>query len=147
MISAARWPWVSRRAFDERGERIAALALEKNVVEARLTKELARSEHLMHTLIDMKVSGGSVGRAALAGAGAPRLTQPTRSAVDQAIDENKYASSSPALRRFQQRWAKKQLDNGTMTEAEILDRLRSWSAVGDSDDDDDDDDDDEVIAV
>jgi hypothetical protein len=97
--------------------------------------ERRRSEHLLDTVLDMKASGASV--AARVNPNGPRLVRPTRSAVDQAIDENKTASSDPMLRSHLTRWAKKELEAGRDQE-NIVESLRAWNAPAQHRDDEDD---------
>lgn len=134
---ALRWPWASRDALEVQRLFNAHLVNE-------LAKEQAKSAHLLETVLSMRMSGGAIARLSPLPEGR-KLTQPRRSAVDQAIDENKHASSRPGLRQYLASWATKELEKGT-TEATVLNRLRTWS-IAEDDDEDVDDDDDDVIPV
>jgi hypothetical protein len=74
-----------------------------------------------------------------------KLEAKRRSDVDQALDENKHASSNPRLRAHLAKWAEREIANGAPAE-KVLDRLRGWHLAS-SDDDDDDDNDDTVLGV
>jgi hypothetical protein len=131
-----RFPFVSRGAFDAQSQLVEHLLRD-------LAAEKKRSEHLLDTLLLMKMSGATVQRAAaskehvLAHAAAEaRKDRPVRSSFDQAIDENALAGADPFLRRHLLNWAEKELRKPGADEEEICDRLRSsaaWDAEDESD--------------
>lgn len=141
-----RLPFVSRALYTElrdRADREIAL------LTGLLQNERTRTAYLTDQLLDMKVAGGTViGRAAAQiiaargpnGTEPTRVPKPTRSAVSQAIDENRYASSNPALRRHLENWARKEIeltDGSDDAIAKIITRLKTWSSPAAVRDDDD----------
>jgi hypothetical protein len=138
-----RLPFVSRSLYD---------ILEKLFVETvtrlerQLEDERQRTRYLIDLVADMKVSGASVVRSIATGARpVDKLEARRRSDVDQALDENKHASSNPRLRAHLAKWAEREIANGAPAD-KVLDRLRGWHLAS-SDDDDDDDNDDTVLGV
>jgi hypothetical protein len=146
-----RFPFISRALHDERVADLNAFISE---LRTALYAERARSDTLTSTLIDMKVGGATLMRAradaldrvqqsAEAGRAVPR------SAIAQAIEENKHAAANRALRQHLTRWAERQIENGHAEDI-VLRKLRSWSVVTPAEDEPDDDDefeDDDVIAT
>lgn len=116
-----------------------------DVLNHQLDVERDRNRILTATLIDLKMGGATLMRARMdAGHEAP--ARPPRSAVSQAIDENKHASSNPRLRTYLTRWSDEQLRAGK-SEDTVLDALRGWSKVRAVDDDKDDDEKDDMMVA
>ncbi len=127
-----RWPWVSRRAYDVLDRALVAS-------DTQLMASVLEVKRLTDVITEMKMAGGifvPTNRERLnAAARAPVV----RSTIDQAIDENRFASNNPMLRRHLQGWAQIQLDAGK-PEKDVAHRLRTWSVVSEEDDEDGDED-------
>jgi hypothetical protein len=139
-----RLPFVSRSAHDDMlGHRERTIAF----LEKQLHNEQERTRYLTDLVADMKVSGASVVRQIVRGSegSSAKLAPRPRSSIEQAIDENRYASSNPRLRAHLAAWGEREIARG-VEEKTVLDRLRSWSQPS-NDDDDDDDEDDTVLGV
>lgn len=106
----------------------------------QLRDERARSQMLTNTIIDMKLSGGSVQRLRPLPAG-ERLPQRDRTDIEAAIAQNKHARRIPGLAAHLAKWADEVLLDPNADRKRVLDRLRTWSTVSEDDDDDDEEDD------
>jgi hypothetical protein len=136
-----RFPFVSRTTFEiAMGRSDARESIDRQLIQTLrdlLTKEEQRSSHLMDTVISMKLSGGSVQRLSPLEPGAKLAqTKPPRSRIQQAIDECPAASTNPRTRGYLDSWAAKELERGTMTEEEILEKIRRYSIVSETDEED-----------
>lgn len=78
-------PFVSRAIYDDVVARL----------ERQLAAEQERTRYLTDLVADMKVGGASLVRSVVTGAGGGMKLEPKpSSAIQQAIDENKHASSN-----------------------------------------------------
>jgi len=135
-----RW-FVSRFAFDtvlqsrdaQRERDASTIAL----LRESLRLEEKRSSYLMDTVIAMKLSGGSVQRLSPIEPGR-KVEQPKRSRIQQAIDECPAAATNPRQRAYLDSWAAKELERG-VTEEEVLEKIRRYSIVSETDEDDETD--------
>lgn len=111
-----------------------------SLLREQLDQERHRSAELTTTIVNMKLAGGTPTQPIPPSTGqSMEMPKARRSSIDQAIDENPYASSDPALRRHLANWADAQLANGE-DEDKVEHILRTWSnPTGDEDEDDEDD--------
>ena len=139
-----RLPFVSRATFEiAMGRSEARESIDRQLIQTLrelLTKEEQRSSYLMDTVVAMKLSGGSVQRLSPLEPGA-KLTQtkPPRSKIRQAIEECPAAANNSRTRDYLDGWAAKELERGTMTEEQILDKIRRYSIVSETDEEDETD--------
>lgn len=100
-------------------------------------EERERTRRLTKTIVQMKVAGGTVQRAALGGRLPPRQVSEFDQQVADAIESNKH-SRRPGFAAAQMGFVERELAKGTDKD-KILDRLRNWSRVDRSVKDDDND--------
>jgi hypothetical protein len=142
-----RLPFVSRRAYVE--QRRAAKLAEKRHAEvlALLTAAERRNEHLLDTIVAMKMGGATLVRELLqdtSSTPSTRFAQRTPSRIQQAIDENPRASNSPQLRNYLMRWADKELRRLRTEEKKSLEdalddvvmQLKTWHIADMAEDED-----------
>ena len=140
-----RLPFVSRRAYNNQRRQLKLAERRHAEVMAMLTQERTRTEHLVDTIVSLKLGGATLVRQVLANEdGSPKkLTPRTPSAIQQAIDENPRAANNPALRRYLTEWAEKELRKPSERSLEqqirdVVMRLKTWNVAELADDEEDD---------
>ena len=140
-----RLPFVSRRAYYDQRRQLKLAERRHAEVLAMLTEERNRTEHLVDTIVSLKLGGATLVRHMLANedGSAKKLTPRTPSAIQQAIDENPRAANNPALRRYLTEWAEKELRKPSELSLEqqirdVVMRLKTWNVAELADDDEDD---------
>ncbi len=156
---AFRWPFISRSAHDELRSAHETQILR---LQRELEKEQERAGRLLEMILDLKIAGAAITRRPTVEG--LRLNAKPKSEIQQAIDENPIASSSPRLRTHLASWADKEMElplkpgeTQESRERSVVGRLRTWHLVSEHPDDGDDkgwladaeshDDDEEVIPV